>query len=79
MAKNVIMYTTSWCPDCWVAKRYLDNRGVKYQEINIEETPGAAQRVEQWSGGYRTVPTFDIDGRIVVDFNRRELDRALTS
>jgi mycoredoxin len=75
--KQVIMYTTSWCPDCRVAKRYLDSRGVPYTEVNIERTPGAAEQVERWSGGYRTVPTFDIDGRIVVDFNRRELDRAL--
>ncbi len=75
--KQVIMYTTSWCPDCRVAKRYLESRGVPYTEVNIERTPGAAERVERWSGGYRTVPTFDIDGRIVVDFNRRELDRAL--
>jgi hypothetical protein len=35
--------------------------------------------VEQWSGGYRTVPTFDINGTIVVDFNREALDRALQS
>jgi hypothetical protein len=32
-----------------------------------------------WSGGYRTVPTFDIGGTIVVDFNRDALDRALAS
>jgi len=79
MPKTVIMYTTSWCPDCRAAKRYLAQRGVAYEEINIEETPGAAERVEEWSGGYRTVPTFDIDGAVVVDFNRAALDRALAS
>lgn len=74
---RVVMYTTSWCPDCHAAKRYLGRLGVAYEEINIEETPGAAALVEQWSGGYRTVPTFDINGTIVVDFNRDALDRAL--
>lgn len=77
MPKRVIMYTTSWCPDCRAAKRYLDQRGVAYAEVNIERTPGAAERVMAWSGGYRTVPTFDIDGRIVVDFDRAALDEAL--
>lgn len=79
MPKQVIMYTTSWCPDCRVAKRYLAQRGVAYQEINIEQTPDAAEKVIAWSGGYRTVPTFDIDGTIVVDFNRQALDEALTA
>ena len=50
---------------------------VPYEEVDIEEVPEAGAQLEQWTGGYRTVPTFDIDGQIVVDFNRRELDRAL--
>jgi glutaredoxin len=74
---RVIMYTTSWCSDCSVAKRYLDQLGVDYEEVDIEDTPGAAELIEQWSGGYRTVPTFDVGGRIVIDFNREALQRAL--
>lgn len=77
--KSVIMYTTTWCGDCHAAKRYLDSRGVAYREVNIEETPGAAEQVMRWAGGYRTVPTFDINGTIVVDFDRRALDRVLAS
>lgn len=77
--KSVIMYTTTWCGDCHAAKRYLDSRGVAYHEVNIEDTPGAAEQVMRWSGGYRTVPTFDINGTIVVDFDRRALERVLTS
>jgi mycoredoxin len=76
---QVILYTTTWCPDCRAAKRYLDQRGIAYDEINIEETPGAAEQVETWSGGYRTVPTFNVGGAIVVDFNRRALDAALAA
>lgn len=79
LMKRVVMYTTSWCPDCRAAKRYLQSKGVAFEEVNIEQTPGAAERVEQWSGGYRTVPTFDIDGVVVVDFNRKALDAALAS
>jgi thioredoxin reductase (NADPH) len=74
---RVQMYTTSWCPDCYVAKRYLRQLGVDYEEIDIEETPGAAELVETWSGGYRTVPTFVVGDAVVVDFDRDALDRAL--
>jgi thioredoxin reductase (NADPH) len=78
-ARAVTVYTTSWCPDCRAAKRYLTERGIPYEEVDIERTPGAAARVEAWSGGYRTVPTFDVGGRIVVDFDRAALEEALAA
>ena len=74
---NVTLYMTSWCPTVRLAKNFLQRRGIEYTEIDIERTPGAAQQVEQWSGGYRTVPTFDIDGTIIVDFNRAALEELL--
>jgi thioredoxin reductase (NADPH) len=74
---KVRMYTTAWCPDCSVAKRYLRQLGVEYEEIDIEATPGAAELVETWTGGYRTVPTFVVGSALVVDFDREALDRAL--
>ena len=78
-ARQVIVYTTSRRPDCRTAKRYLDQRGIVYEEVNIEETPGAAEQVETWSGGFRTVPTFNIGGTVIVDFNRRALAAALAA
>ncbi len=55
---EVKMYTTTWCPDCRLAKRFLDQRGITYEEINIEETPGAAELVLALNHGKRKVPTF---------------------
>lgn len=55
---EVKMYTTTWCPDCRMAKRFLDQRGIAYDEINIEETPGAAEFVMSVNHGKRKVPTF---------------------
>ncbi|MGH9480583.1 MAG: glutaredoxin family protein [Terriglobales bacterium] len=56
------MYTTSRCPDCRRAKRFLSERGVAFEEVNIEETPGAAELVFARNQGLRKVPTFDRDG-----------------
>jgi mycoredoxin len=75
--RRVVVYTTAWCGDCRRAKRYLDEHGVAYEEVDIERDPEAAERVVQWSGGCRTVPTFDIDGQIIVDWDRRAVARAL--
>lgn len=43
--------------------RFLKERGVPFQEINIEKTDGAAEFVIAANSGKRCVPTFDVDGR----------------
>ena len=55
---EIKMYTTTWCPDCRNAKRFLDTRGFAYEEINIENSPEAAELVMSINGGKRKVPTF---------------------
>jgi mycoredoxin len=56
------MYTTTWCPDCRRAKRFLSERGVAFEEINIEATPEAAEIVAAANAGKYKVPTFDDGG-----------------
>jgi mycoredoxin len=60
---TIKMYTTTWCGDCRNAKRFLVERGIAYEEINIEEQEGAAEYVMSVNGGKRKVPTFEVDGR----------------
>ena len=40
---EILMYATTWCPDCARSKRLLDKHNVKYTWINIEEVPEAAE------------------------------------
>ncbi len=76
---HIKMYTTTWCPDCRLAKRFLDERDIAYQEINIDRNPEATDIVMKATGGKRQVPTFDIDGRFVTmsPFSRQKLAEAL--
>ena len=57
------MYCAPWCGDCRAAKRYLDQRGVAYEPINIEEHPEAVDLIIEKNDGKRKVPTFELDGR----------------
>lgn len=61
---ELIVYSAPWCPDCRVAKAFLKEYGIPYTEIDIEETPGAAEEVERHSGK-RAIPQFVIDGKWV--------------
>jgi mycoredoxin len=54
---ELIMYSTTWCGYCRQLKRQLTDQGVGFTEVNIEETPGAAEFVMSVNGGNQTVPT----------------------
>ena len=60
-----MMYTTPWCRDCKAAKRFLAERGVPFEEVDIEQRPEAAQIVMDLNDGMRKVPTLDVEGTIV--------------
>jgi glutaredoxin len=74
---DVVMYCTPWCPDCRKARAYLRERGIEFAEVDISRDRAAAKRVRAWANGSETTPTFDIQGTIVVDFDRERLDRIL--
>ncbi len=65
MAKKIVVYTTPWCGDCKAAKRFLGERGIAYEEVDIEQHPEAAGIVMKLNDGMRKVPTLDIEGIIV--------------
>ena len=59
---QIRVYTASWSAECDKAKEFLDQEGIFYDEIDIENSPEAARFVERVNGGRRIVPTFEIDG-----------------
>jgi mycoredoxin len=77
MPPTVTLYSAPWCGYCRIAKRFLDEQGVSYSEINIDEDEAAAQRVEQWNNGSRTIPTLDINGAIFTNPSPAQLRQVL--
>jgi len=60
---NIIIYTKSGCPNCTTAKRFLDDKGIGYEEVNAE-TMTHAER-ERWFGGIRQMPQIFINDQRV--------------
>lgn len=50
------MYGAEWCGDCRRSQRLLNELGVEYAYINIEEVPGAADKVVEINGGMQSIP-----------------------
>ena len=63
MAANVEIYTWTYCPFCIRAKALLDNKGVEYQEYNIDGDEAARAEMAQRANGKRSLPQIFIDDR----------------
>jgi len=73
---NVKIYTTTHCTYCHMAKEFFKKNHVKYTEVNVEDDEKAAEEMIERSG-QMGVPVIDVDGKIIVGFNRPELEKAL--
>ena len=62
------IYSTSWCHPCKMAKKLLDQKKLKYEEINIEEVGISRQELHNLTGG-NTVPQIMINGKSIGGFN----------
>jgi len=73
---EIKVYSTTWCPSCVHAKRLLSDRGLEYEEINIDEKGWSRDDLFELTGG-RTVPQIVIDEKPVGGYNDLvQLDRA---
>jgi len=73
---RVIVYSTSSCPWCNAAKRYLRERGIRFYDVDVSKDKKAAEEMVRKSG-QMGVPVIDINGHIIVGFDRAKIDRLL--
>ncbi len=73
---TINVYSTSSCPYCVMAKNYLSSKNVKYNDYDVGRDQRRAEEMVRKSG-QMGVPVLDINGRIIVGFNKPEIDRAL--
>ena len=74
--KRVTIYSTPTCPYCHQAKDYLTSKGIAFTELNVATDLDARSAMVQRSGQLG-VPVIEVDGQVVVGFNRGKLDELL--
>jgi len=75
---TIIVYGAEWCAFCHEAMHYFDKLGVKYVYKNIDLNPDDAREVITKSG-QTGIPVIDMDGEIIVGFDRPKIDATLHS
>jgi len=74
--KNVIVYTSPNCPWCSTVKSYLRQHRIPFKEVDISKDEREAKRLVRKSG-QMGVPQTEINGKIVVGFDKNKLDSLL--
>lgn len=73
---SVTVYSTPTCGYCVKVKEYLKSKNVQYTEYNVAADMSKAEEMVKKSG-QMGVPVLDINGKIIIGFNRPEIDRAI--
>lgn len=73
---QVILYTTPTCTYCKSAKAFFEEHGVDYEEIDVSQDVQKAQELIEKTG-QTGVPVIEIDGEVIIGFDKRRIARAL--
>ena len=76
MAKKVTVYGTPTCPFCIRAKQYLKDNNIAFTDYDVGSDREKAQEMTKKSG-QMGVPVLDIEGEIIVGFEREQIEKAL--
>ncbi|HNQ50459.1 MAG TPA: glutaredoxin domain-containing protein [Candidatus Omnitrophota bacterium] len=76
MAHTILVYSTASCPHCIRLKQFLAENSIAYENYDVGIDQGKADEMVRKSGQLG-VPVIEIDGRIIVGFDRPKIEQAL--
>ncbi|MBI3103461.1 NrdH-redoxin [Candidatus Daviesbacteria bacterium] len=81
MAKKVTIYSTVTCPYCKMEKEYLDSKGIKYENIFVDQDPKAAEEMvkisNQMGVPFTVITKEDGSQETILGFDKQKLVNAL--
>ncbi|MBD3208628.1 MAG: NrdH-redoxin [Candidatus Nealsonbacteria bacterium] len=72
----VKVYSTPVCPFCVTLKKFLKDHDIEFEEFDVSEDEEARKEMIERSG-QMGVPVVDIDGKIVVGFDKQKISELL--
>ncbi len=64
------------CPYCVIAKEYLKEKGFEYEDLDVSSDQKALEELQSKTNAL-SVPVLDIDGEIVLGFDRNRINTLL--
>ncbi len=76
MDKKVKIYSTPTCPYCVRAKQFLKESNIDFEDIDVASDQRQAQEMVKISA-QTAVPVLDIEGEVIVGFDKERIKQAL--
>ena len=76
MDKKITIYSTPTCPYCIRAKQFLKDNNIAFEDFDVSANHDKAKEMIDKSG-QMGVPVLDIDGQIIVGFDKEKIKSAL--
>lgn len=73
---KVRLFTTPICPYCFALKKFLEEKGIEFEVIDVSSDLEAQKEMIEKTK-QTTVPVIDINGEFVTGFDRKEICRLL--
>ncbi|WLD69095.1 MULTISPECIES: glutaredoxin family protein [Pseudomonas] len=72
---HVVLYATQWCGYCKQIRRFLDQKGIPYQALDIEKDAQARLAYEALGGG--GIPFVAVNGTLIREYSPEKIMAAL--
>lgn len=72
----VKLYSTPSCPYCYTLKEFLKDSNIEFEDIDISQNQKAKKEMIK-NSGQKTVPVVEIDGEIVIGFDKEKICKLL--
>ncbi|MDI6591648.1 MAG: glutaredoxin domain-containing protein [Patescibacteria group bacterium] len=73
---KVRVFTTISCPYCFTLKEFLKEKGIEFEEIDVSKDERAREELIKKTGKF-VVPIIEIDGQIVIGFDKEKICQLL--
>ncbi len=73
---SVTVYSTPTCVWCGKAKEFLKENNIPFKEVNVAADQKAAEYMVEKSG-QMGVPVIEVDGKMIVGYDKNALKKAL--
>ena len=72
----VKLFVTPACPYCFTLKEFLKEHNIKFEEVDVSQDEKAREEMIKKSGKMEA-PIIEIDGQIVVGFDKEKISQLL--
>ncbi|MDD2696915.1 MAG: glutaredoxin family protein [Candidatus Pacebacteria bacterium] len=73
---TIKIYSTPSCPYCFTLKEFLKEKNISFEEIDVSKDQAAAEEMIKKSG-QMGVPVVEVDGEIIVGFDKEKISKVL--